>query len=152
MKKLTEANRDPKHYERIQNREDMVDNNIDLVRFFELAKSEKFYVNRLKLHGIIIETLLKDTSDSQLNGSMVIGLVERKTNNRFRNMDDFESCINALDVSYNSDDVTFSGHVHKLITPKFKVVKRIAYCKVTNYMKEIVPYKRQICYIPTCAR
>ena len=46
------------------------------------------------------ETLLGYTSDVELNGSMVIGPVERKTNIRFRKMDEVESYINALDIDY----------------------------------------------------
>ena len=50
-------------------------------------------------------------------------------------MDDFESCKNAKDVDYDSTDVTFTGYVYKLNTPLFKVVKRSAYAKVTNYLQ-----------------
>ena len=64
-------------------------------------------------------------------------------------MDDFESFVNAIDVIYDSDDVTFTGYVYKLKTPHFKVVKRSAYGRGTNYMKEIVEYHGQNCYIPT---
>ena len=42
---------------------------------------------------------------------MVIGPVEDKTNIRFRNMDDFETYIDAIDVDYDSGDVTFTGYV-----------------------------------------
>ena len=53
---------------------------------------------------------------------MVIGPVEHKANIRFRNMDDFESYINAKDNVYNSGDVTFTGYVYKLKTPEFNVL------------------------------
>ena len=72
---------------------------------------------------------------------MVIGPVERKTNIRYGNMDDFESFINAIDVDYDSEDVTVTAYVYKLNTLQFKVVKRSAYAKGTNYMKEIVEYR-----------
>ena len=39
--------------------------------------------------------------------------------------------------------------VLKLNTPQFKVVKRSAYAKGTNYLKEIVEYRGQNCHIPT---
>ena len=64
-------------------------------------------------------------------------------------MDDFESYINAIDVDYDSEDVTFTGYVYKFYTPHFKVVKRSVYGKGTNYMQEIVEYHGQNCYIPT---
>ena len=64
-------------------------------------------------------------------------------------MDDFESYINAIDNDYDREDVTFTGYVYKLSTPQFKVVRRSAYGKGTNYMQEIVEYHGQNCYIPT---
>ena len=67
----------------------------------------------------------------------IIGLVEHKTNNRFRSSEDFESYINALDIDYDSEGVTFTGYVYKLNTPQFKNVKWSADGKGTNYMKKI---------------
>ena len=64
-------------------------------------------------------------------------------------MDDFESYINAIDIDYDSEDVTFTGYVYKLDTPQFKIVKRSAYGKGTNHMQEIVEHHWQNCYIPT---
>ena len=62
---------------------------------------------------------------------------------------DFESYIDAIDVDYDSEDVTFTGCVFELNTLQFKVVKRSAYAKGANYMKEIVEFKGQNCYIST---
>ena len=64
-------------------------------------------------------------------------------------MDDFESYINAIDVDYDSEDLTSTGYVYKINTPQFTVVKRSAYGKGTNYMQEIVEYHGHNCYIPT---
>ena len=126
----------------------MVDD-IDLGRFFELATSNKIYVNNLNLHEIKNEILQDYTGDFELNGKMIIGPIEHKTNIRFENMDDFERYINAIDVDYDSEDVTFTGYVYKLDTPQFKVVRRSAYGKGTNYMQEIVEYHGHNCCIPT---
>ena len=63
---------------------------------------------------------------------MVIGSVEQKTNNKFRNMDAFESYINAIHNNYDFKDVTFTGYVSKLNTPQFKVAKLSAYAKGTE--------------------
>ena len=63
---------------------------------------------------------------------MIIGPIEQKTNIRFKNMDDFESYINAIDIDYVSEDVTFTGYVYIKNTPQFKVVKRSAYGEGTN--------------------
>ena len=38
-------------------------------------------------------------------------------------MNDFERNMNAIDIDYDSEDVTFTGYVHKLNTPQFQVVK-----------------------------
>ena len=138
-----------KQNERRQKRENMVEEDIDLGRFFELASSNKIYVNNLNLHEIKNEILQDYTGDFELNGKLIIGPVEHKTNIRFKNMDDFENYINAIDVDYDSEDVTFTGYVYKINTPHFKVVKRSAYGRGTNYMQEIVEYHGQNCYIPT---
>ena len=78
---------------------------------------------------------------------MIIGTVEHKSNIRFKNMDDFENYINAIDADYDSEDVTYTGYVYKINTPHFKFVKRSAYGRGTNYMQEIVEYHGQNCYI-----
>ena len=144
-----ESNKETKQNERRQKRENIAEEDIDLGRFFELATSNKIYVNNLNLHEIKDEILQDYNNDFELNGKMIIGPVEHKTNIRFKNMDDFEKYINAIDIDYDSEDVTFTGYVYKLDTPHFKVVKRSAYGRGTNYMQEIIEYHGQNCYIPT---
>ena len=82
---------------------------------------------------------------------MVIGPVEPvyvlETNIRFRNMDDFEKYMNAIDVDYDTEDVTFTGFVFELITPQFNVVNQRAYAKITNSLQEVVEYRGQNCFI-----
>ena len=148
IRRQTESNKETKRNERRQKRENMVDD-IDLGRLFELATSNKIYVNNLNLHEIKNEILQVYTGDFELNGKMIIGPNEHKTNIRFKNMNDIENYINAIDVDYDNDDVTFTGYVYKLDTPQFKVVKRSAYGRGTNYMQEIDEYQGQNCYIPT---
>ena len=101
------------------------------------------------MHEIKNEILPDYTGDFELNRKMIIGLIERKTYYRFKNMNSFERYINTIDVDYDSEDVTFTGYIYKLNTPEFKVVRRRAYGKGTNYMQEIVEYHGQNCYIPT---
>ena len=120
---------------------------IDLGRFFELATSNKRYVNGLNLNEIKNEFLLEYTGDFELIESMLVGLVGN-TNIRLKNIHDFEIYINAIDVDYDSEDITFTGYLYKINTPQFKVVKPSAYAKGTNYMKEIVEYHGQNVYIP----
>ena len=134
--------------ERRQERENMVDD-FYLGRFFELITSNKIYVNNLNLHEIKNEILQGYTGDFELNGKMIIGPVEHKTNIRFKNMNDFEKYINAIDNDYDSEDVTFTGYLYKLDIPHFKVVKRSTYGRGTNYMQEILEYHGRNCYIPT---
>ena len=113
-----------------------------------MATSNKIYVNNLNLHEIKNEILQDYTGDFELNGKMIIGPVEHRTNIRFKNMDDFERYINAIDVDYDSEDVTFTGYVFKINKPHFAFVKRSAYGRGPNYMQEIVEYHGQNCYIP----
>ena len=149
IRKQNESNKERKRNERRQKRKNIAEEDIDVGRFFELATSNKIYVNNLNLHEIKDEILQDYPGDFELNGKTINGPIEHKTNNRFKNMDDFERYINAIDIDYDSEDVTFTGYVYKLNTPHFKVVKRSAYGKGTNYMQEIVEYHGQNCYIPS---
>ena len=147
-RKQNESNKETKQNGRRQTKENMVED-IDLGRFFELPTSNKIYVNNLNLHEIKNEKLQGYTGDFELNGIMIIGAIEHKTNIRFKNMVDFESYINAIDIDYDSEDVTFIGYVYKLNTPHFNVVRRSAYGTGTNSMQEIVEYHGQNCYLST---
>ena len=147
IRRQSESNKETKRNERRQKRENMV-KDIDLGRFFELATSNKIYVNNLNLHEIKNEILQDYTGDFELNGKKIIGPIEHKTTIRFKNMDDFERYINAIDIAYVSEDVTFTGYLYKLDTPQFNVVKRSAYGKGTNYMQETVENHGQNCFIP----
>ena len=113
---------------------------IDLGRFFELATSDKINVNSLNLHEIKNEILQKYTGDFELNGLLNNGPIEHELNIRFKIIDDFESYINAIDIDYDSEDVTFTRYVFRLKTPQIKVVKRSAYGKGTNYMQKFAEY------------
>ena len=131
IRRQNESNKETKQNERRQKRENIAEY-IDLGRFFELATSNKIYVNNLNLHEIKNEILQDYTGDFQLYGLMINGHTEHKTNIRFKSMDDFEIYINAIHVDYDSEDVTFTGYVYKLNTPQFNVVERSAYGKGTN--------------------
>ena len=63
------------------------------------------------MHQINNEFLQDYTGDFELNGLMIIGSVELKPNIRFKNLEVFESYINAKDIAYDSEDVTFTGCV-----------------------------------------
>ena len=81
---------------------------------------------------------------------MLIGVIKQKTKIGFKNVDDFESYINAIgNTGYDSDDVIFTGWLYKLNAPEFKKLNRSQYGKSAIYMQEIVEYHGQNCYIPT---
>ena len=144
IRKQIESNEEIKQNERNQKRENIVED-FDLGRFIELAASNEIYVNSSNLHEIKNENLQDYTSGFELNGLMIIVHVQHKTNIRFKNVDHFESYINAVDNDYDSEDFTFSGFVYKLSTPQFNAVKRSAYAKGTNYMREIVQFHGRDC-------
>ena len=102
----------------------IIDDDIALGKFFELASSDKTYVTGVNLNEIKGELLVDYTGVFQLNGSMITGQFEQKLSIRFRNTDDFESYINAIDIIYDNDDVTFTGYIYNISTPQFNVVKR----------------------------
>ena len=62
---------------------------IDLGGFFQLATSNKIYVNNLNLHEVRNEILQDYTVDFELYGLKIIGPIEHKTNIRFKNMNHF---------------------------------------------------------------
>ena len=105
IRRQNESNREKKQNERRQKRENMVED-INIGRFFELATTDRQYVNGLNLHEIKNDILEDYTGDFELIGSMLVGEKEQKTNIRLKNVDDFESYINAIDNSgYDSEDV-----------------------------------------------
>ena len=110
-----ESNKETKQNERRQKGENIVED-VDLGRFFELATSNKIYVNNINLHEIKNEIPQDYIGDFELNGKLIIGPVEYKTNIRFKNMDVFERYKNAIDIDYDSEDVVFTGYVYKLDT------------------------------------
>ena len=108
IRKQNESNKEMKINERKQKRENALEEDIDIGRFFKLATTDKNYVNGLNLHDIKSEILEKVTIDFEVIGSMLIGETEQKTNIRFKNVDDFETYINATDNSgYDSEHVCF---------------------------------------------
>ena len=109
FRKQKESNREIKRNEGRQKRE-IIAEDFDIGRFFELATTKRKYVNGLNLHEIKKEISEDYTGDFELIGSMLVGEIEQKTNIRFKNVDDFETYINATDnTGYDSVDVIFTG-------------------------------------------
>ena len=82
IRRQNESNKETKQNERKQNerrqrRENMVED-IDTGRFFELATTDREYVNGLNLHEIKNDNLEDYTGDFELIGSMLVGEIEQK--------------------------------------------------------------------------
>ena len=60
-------------------------------------------------------------------GNLKIGDQIHQTHTRFRNMDEFEAYINAIDEGYDAEDAIFNGYIYKINTPQFNKVKRSQY-------------------------
>ena len=149
IRKQNESNREIKRNERRQKTENIAED-MDLGRFFELATTNRKYVNGSNLHEIENELLEDHTGDFELIGSMLVGGVEQKTNIRFKNVDLFESYVNAIyNSGYDSEEGIFTGWLYKLNTPKFKKVNRSQYGRGTDFKQDIVEYIGKNCYIPT---
>ena len=67
-----------KQNERKQKRENFLQEDFDLGRFFELATTKQINVNRLILHEIESEILEEYTIDFELIGCMLIGEIDKK--------------------------------------------------------------------------
>ena len=100
---------DLKQYERFQNRQKVVEEDIISGRFFDLATTFEKYVNGVKLHEIENDMLDDYTVDFEMTASMLVGEIEQKSFIRFKNADVFEKYINAIDVDYNSEDIIFTS-------------------------------------------
>ena len=149
IREQNELNGERKQNERRRKRENILED-IDIGRFFELATSNRKYVNRLNLHEIKNEILKDNTSDFELIGYILVGEIEQKTNVRFKNNDDFETYFNAIDNSgYDSDDVIYTGWLYKLNTPEYKKVNRSQNGGGTDFKQDIVEFRGNNCYIPT---
>ena len=112
FREQNESNKEIEQNQRKRKREKLIEEDIDLGRLFALASSDTNYITRPNLHETKSKILLDFKGEFELSASIVIGPVERKTNIRFRNMDDFESYINPIDIDYDSEDVLITGYVY----------------------------------------
>ena len=63
------------------------------------------------LHEIKIEILLDYTDAFEMVGNLKVDDQIRQTHIRFRNIDDYEAYINAIDQDYESEDAIFNGYI-----------------------------------------
>ena len=82
-------------------------------------------------------------------GNLKNGDHSRQTNIRFRNMDYYESYINAFDEGYDAEDSIFNGYIYKTNTPQFNKVNISQYGSGGDFRHEIIEYRGNYCFIPT---
>ena len=94
--------------------------------------------------------MLQDyTGEIEMVGNIKNGDQIRQTHIRFRNMDDFEAYINAIDEGYDAEDAIFNGYFFELDTPQFNKVNRSQYGDGCDFKHEIIEYRGNFFYIPT---
>ena len=76
-----------------------------------LKELNKIQVVNKNLHEIKQEKLQDSTGEFEMVGTLKVGDQIRQTHIRFRNMDDFESYINAIDEGYDAEDAIFNGYL-----------------------------------------
>ena len=106
-----------------------------------LKELNKIHVVNKNFHEIKQEILLDYTGDFEVVGNLKVGDQIRQTHIRFRNMDDFEAYINAIDQDYDSDDSIFNGYIYKINTPQFNKVNRSQYGNGCSFDKIIIEYR-----------
>ena len=82
-------------------------------------------------------------------GSLKIGDQVRQTHIIFRNISDYEACINAIDQPYESEDSIFNDYVYKINTPKFNKVNRSEYGIGCDFKHKSFEHRGNKCFIPT---
>ena len=73
----------------------------------------------------------------------------RETHIRFRNIDDFESYLNAINQDYESEAAIFNGQIHKIYTLQSNSVNRNQYGIGCDFRHEFIEYRGNNCFIPT---
>ena len=114
-----------------------------------LRELNRIQVFDRNLHEIKNEILLDYVGAFEMVGNLKVDDQNRQTNIRFRNMDDFESYINAIDEGYDAEDAIFNGYFYKSNTPQFNRVNRIQYGNGCDFKHKIVEYQGNNCFIPT---
>ena len=115
-----------------------------------MATTNKKFVNGSNSHETRHEVLEDYTGDFGFIGSMLIGEIEQKTNIGFKNVDGFETYINAIDDSgYDSGDVIFKGRLYKLNKTQTNILNRSQYGRGTDFKQDIVENRGNNCSIPT---
>ena len=75
-------------------------------------------------------------------GNLKVGDQIRQTHIRFRNIDDFEAYINAIDEGYDAEVAIFNGYIYKLMDLNM-VMDVILNMKLLNIEVIIVLYQQK---------
>ena len=101
------------------------------------------------LHEIKTEILLDYSGAFEMVGNLKVGDQIRQTHIRYRNIDDYESYIIAIDEGYDAEDAIFDGYNYKLDSPQFNKVNRSQYGNECDFKHDIIDYQGNNCSIPT---
>ena len=98
------------------------DEEIDVDRFFEIAETNRSNIEGLNVFEIRDE-LMNGNCDFGLVGNLTKNGIKEKTNLHFKNMNDFESYFEKIDLKNDGEDVVFEGHTFQLTQPDFKPIE-----------------------------
>ena len=115
----------------------------------ELKELKKIQVVNKNLHEIKQEILQDYEGEFEMIGNLKVGDQIRQTHIRFRNINDYEAYINAIDEGYDAEDAIFNGYIYKLNTPQFNKVNRSQCGNGCSFDKIIIEHRGNNCYIPT---
>ena len=114
----------------------------------DLKELNKVHIYDLDLHEIKNDTTRDYKDDFEIIGKMPIGFQIPETHIRYRNNIDYESCINAIDEDFESEDAIFNRNVYNLNTPQFHLVIRSQYENGCDFNHQIFEYKAINYFIP----
>ena len=116
---------------------------------YQLKELNKIHLIDKILNEIKNEILLDYTAEFEMVGELSIADHIRQTHIRFRNINDYESYINAFEQDYVSEDAVFNGYSYKLNITQFNLVNRNQYGNGCDLKHEIIEYRANKCFIPT---
>ena len=82
-------------------------------------------------------------------GRLKVGDQNRQTHIRFRNIEYYESYIDAIDQDYESEDAIFNRYIYKTNTHQFDIVNKSQYGNACDSKDESFEYRGISCFIPT---
>ena len=96
------------------------------------------------LHEIKNEKLLDYTGELKM-----VRILKVDDQIRFRNIDDYETYINAIDEGYDAEGAIFKGYVYKINSPQFNKINKGQYGNGCDFKHEVIEYPGKYCFIPT---